>query len=208
MTFWTNTFLGVRVFIWIFLFISIGLFIGVLIYFFREKIKEKYLKIRWPERVIRIIIHHPGSQYFNEYWRLIPDREDFTIGNKTYLYSDPAVIKKNESYAYQDKDLLKIKVWGKEYILDKNYKIRQRWERWPEIHYIDGVPNPIDFYNIIDSNIKFTSRDLELFKENDLFQKLLTLQGEKAIMVMLIIMTFINLILGVANFAKQMGWLK
>jgi len=208
MSFWANSWLGVRVFIWAFLFASFGLFVGVVVYFFREKIKEKYVKIRWPERVIKVIIHYPASQYYSEYWRLVPDKEDFVIGSKTYLYSDPAVLKKNDSYAFKDKDLIKIKVWGKEYVLDKNYRLKQRWDRWAEIHYIDGVPNPIDFHNITESQIKFTSRDLQAFKENDLFQKLLTLQGEKNMLMFLMILGIGNILISLFTLAKTMGWIK
>lgn len=209
-----NTFWGVRIFIWLFFLTSVGLFLGVVIYFFRKKINEKYLKLRWPELVVRVIIHHPGSQFFQEFWRLIPDREDFKLEGKTYLYSAAAVLKENKSYAYSKDDKLVIKVEDKEYNLEGNYKIKRRWDRWAEIHYLYNIPNPIDFINSreVDTEgkpvIKFTAKELESLKENDLFQKLLTLSMEKGLLIFCLLLGAANFIASMFIISKVMGWLK
>lgn len=208
MTFWTNQFLGIRVFIWVFLAVSFLMLIGILLYYFREKIQEKYIKYRFPEKVIKVIIHFPGSQYYKEYWRMIPDKEDFSIGKNTYLFSDSAIIKQNDTYAYNSENSLKIRVDDREYNLSKNYRIKRKDKRWSEIHYTYAIPNPINFKDITGTEIKFTSRDLELFKENDLFQKLLTLTGEKNMLMFLMILVIGNLFATLFIIAKLMGWIK
>lgn len=208
MTFWTNSIWGVRVFIWAFLLMAVILFIGVCLYFFREKIKEKYIKIRWPEKVIKCVIHYPGSQYFKEYWRLIPDKEDINIGGKVYIFSDIALLNKNVVWAYNKDNALKVDIDDKTYNLDKNYRIKDKGARWPEIHYVYNVPNPVDFYNIDNSTIKFTSKELETFKENDLIQKLLTLQGEKSMLMFLMILGIVNIFGTLFIISKLMGWIK
>lgn len=208
MSFLDGSLWGVRVFIWLFFAVAVFLFCFVVLYFFREKLNEKYLKMRWPERVVKVVIHYPGSQYYMEFWRLIPDREDFKLDGKLYLYSDDVVLKQNQSYAYTKEDRLVINIEGKEYNLEGNYKIKRRWDRWAEIHYINNVPNPINFMDIDSSSIKFTSKDLETFKENDLFQKLLSLTGEKNMLIFCILLGGANLIASLFIISKLMGWLK
>ena len=46
------------------------------------------------------------------------------------------------------------------------------------------------------------------FKEARLFEELLTLEGKKNLMIILIILGIGSLLVGIVNLAKNMGWLK
>jgi len=207
MVFWQSSFLGVRVFVWAFFLLSFVCGIIVLLYWQREKIKEKYYKIRWPEKVIKVIIHYPGGLY-QSFWRLIPDRDDFSIEGKRYTYSDKTILKENDFYVQNRGGVLIAIIEGKQYNLDDKLKIKAKNKSWPEVHFIDNVPTPINFKEIDKSEIKFSGKDMADFKEARLFEELLTLEGKKNLMIILIILGVGSLLVGIVNLAKNMGWLK
>jgi hypothetical protein len=207
----TVQFLGVRLLYWMFFVLSIGCGLMVFLYWKREVIREKYYKIRFPEKVIKVVVHYPGNLY-KAYWRLIPDRDDFTIEGKRYTYNDESILKENDFYVQErDKQLIvKIKNGGetKEYILDDKYKIRKRGTIYPEIHFIFNVPVPINFNEVDKSDIKFSSKDMQDFKENHLFEELLTLEGKKNLMILIMVICGLNFLVTVVLLAKSMGWIK
>lgn len=178
---------GIRIWIWIYFLISTAVFISIIIYWYREKIRRKFYEMRFPEKIIRVIIHYKGGLY-HEFWRLIPDYDSFSIMGKSYYYNEKNIIRDNDIFA--DSNRLKLKVDGKEYNLDNVYKIRHKQKPYPELHYFYNNPNPINFYKDID--IDMNSKQLEMFQENDLFKKLLTLTEERNMLMIIIVISIIN----------------
>jgi hypothetical protein len=204
--------LGVRGFIWGFLLAALFLGGVVVIYWFREILKEKWYKLRWPEKVIKVRIIYPGRA-FKTFWRLIPEGNDFSIDGRTYHYNSKDMLKDNPAmYAAigEDKDADKLSIWveGKRYILDLRLAIKRRWSEYPEIDYLFDVPYPLDYGNIDKGKIQFSASEVEQFKRQDLFGKLLTLEGEKSLIIIAIAAAIIAALASLVNLAKTMGWLK
>jgi len=207
MGFWSLSFLGIRYFIWAFFLLSIICGVAAILYWQREKIKEKYYKIRWPEKVIKLLVFYPTGLY-KTYWRLIPDRDDFSIDGKRYTYDDKTILKENDFYIQKRGGSLIAIIEGNQYNLDDKLKIKRKGSVWPELHYIDNIPDPINYKEIDKSGIKFSGKDITDFKEASLFTELLTLEGKKNLMIILIILGVGTLLISLVNLAKTMGWLK
>lgn len=93
MGFLTNSFWGVRIFIWLFLLIAILIAVFIFLYWNREKIKELILKWRKPEKAIKISIIFPGG-FYTVYWREIPQKDDkWEIDGKVYFYDATRLIR-------------------------------------------------------------------------------------------------------------------
>jgi hypothetical protein len=183
-------FLGVRGSIWIiFLFGNLSV-LGAVIYWYREAIRKKYYMFRFPEKLLKVIIHYPSNQY-KEFWRVIPEDAIFTLDGNTYEYSEPNVIKENEFYLRKEKDKEYISVEGKKYDFDEIAKIKKRKGFFPEIHYYYNAPKPI-FFDYNHKKVDLTARQTTDFKVNDLFSKLLSLEGEKQLLIFIIILGIIN----------------
>ena len=206
MGFLDNQILGIHTYVWIYLLLSIISFIGVLIYINRERLKEYYIKWRFPEKVIKIIIHYPSGLY-KRYWRLIPETDDFTFDGRNYNFTDESIIKENDFFIRPDQSKLIAIVEGKTYILDDRVKIKDKSMRFPEIHYVYDIPTPINFSHS-SNELKFNTKQLADFKDNDLFKKLLTLEGEKSMLVFVIAICILNLLATLFVIAKLMGWIK
>jgi hypothetical protein len=198
---------GVRLFVWLYFLISIVCGMIAIAFWKREVIKETYYKIRFPEKVIKIFIHYPGSLY-RVFWRLIPDRDDFSLDGKRYLYEDQKIMRENDFYVYNKDNQMVAKAQGKEYFLEDKLNIRRKESKYPEIHYIFNVPYPIDFENIDKGSIEFSAQDVQDFEENNLFEELLTLEGKKNLLIMVLVIVGLTFIVSLFNLAKTMGWLK
>jgi len=207
MGFLDGFFWGVRGFVWLYFGISLLCGLMVLIYWKREIIKETYYKIRFPEKCIKIIIHYPGSLY-RVFWRLIPDRDDFSLDGKRYLYEDDKILRENDFYVQQKDGQLIAKVQNKSYFLEDKLRIKKKGSVYPEIHYVFNVPYPIDFESIDKGVIEFSSVDVEDFKNNRLFEELLTLEGKKNLMILLLIIGVLTFLLSLVDFAFARGWIK
>jgi len=206
MGFFTSEFLGVRLFIWVYFLISLIGIVSVAIYYYREKIRKKYYEFRFPEKLIKIVMHYKSGQ-FKEYWRIIPDDFFFTIQGKNYEYQDSCILKQNNFYVYENKQKeLKVKIDGKEYDLDSKYKIEKRKSKYPEIHYYYNVSKPVKF-EFEDKKVEFSAKESRDFKENDLFNKLLTLEGEKNLLKFLILIAIGNAGISIFILAKIMEWI-
>jgi len=72
--------------------------------------------------------------------------------------------------------------------------VKKKKGRYIEIHYIDKNPNPIDYTK--HKTIGLNSSELEDFKQNDLFKKLLTLEDEK-LMLLFILLCNIGSFIGI-----------
>lgn len=196
--------LGIRGWVWIYFFLSIGMGISVIIYWYRETIKKKYFEIRFPEQLIRIVMHFKAG-LFTEYWRLIPKDKYFTIDESNYAYDDKSVIK-TDFIASKKNEKITFNIKGKEYNFDSTKLIKQKRREYPEIHYYNNCPNPLNF-DMSNKEVKFTSKQLFDFESNDLFTKLLTMDTERNMLVMLFTIAGINLIATVFILAHMMGWI-
>jgi Lhr-like helicase len=197
---------GVSLLIWIMFFISILTGLGILLYWNREKLKFHYYTLRYPERTIKVVMHYKNNQ-FKEFWRLIPPKDTFEIEGKQYSYSDKGLLRENEFFAEQKKEDIIFKFEGKEYIIKSDKILKKRGRIYPEIHYFFGYPLPLDF-DITKKDIDFNTEQLTIFKENDLFVKLLTLDDTNMKILLLFVVCIINLLASLFIIAKLMGWIK
>jgi len=193
---------GIPLWIWLILFIGILLCIVALLVSGNnnqiEKLKGWVLKKRHPERVIKVIVHYKSGMY-KVFWRLIPEKNVIRIDKKDYIYDEIDVIKPQ---GILEKDNIVLNLDDKAYI-------QERGTKYPEIHYVFNVPFPLRFdFTEKDEKIKFSSHSLKEFKENDLFEKLLRLKGEKGIMMFMMMMILLNVAITGFLLAKQMGWLE
>jgi hypothetical protein len=206
MGFFDGELLGIHIFIWVYFLISILAFIGVLIYWQREKIKENYYKWRFPEKLLKVIIHYPSGLY-RIFFRLIPTDSFFIFDGKTYNYLTESVLKQNDFFIYKDSGKAIAKIEDKIYNLEDRFKIKRKDAQFPEIHYIYDCPLPIDF-NSIDNKLKLSGSNLTDLKENDLLKKLLTLEQEKSMLMIIMLLVGFNILATLFIIAKMMGWIK
>jgi hypothetical protein len=206
MNFLTDKIFSVSIWIWLYFLFSIFAGIFVAIYFFRERIRKKWYELRFPEKLIKIIIHYK-SNYFKEYWRLIPDDKKLIIEGKSYNYTDKSVIRSSDAFVKKDKkDNYYVTILGKKYNINDKYKLKKRWNKYPEIHYYFNLPLPINF-DMSNKKIEFSSKQMEEMKENDLFAKLLTLDTERRNQILIMIVVIINLLATLLILAKIMKWI-
>ena len=207
------SFLDIRVFgvaLWMILYLimSIVLFLGVLAYWYRERIRKVFYGLKSPEKLVKVVIHFSGSMY-KVYWRLIPDYEFFKINNRTYMFQDENTLKDHDFYIRgKDRAKTTIKVEGEEYNLEDINKIKSRSEKYTEIHYVYENPKPLDFnLAITKGSLDFTSKELDDSKDNDLFVKLLTLNEEQMKSMFILMAVVLNLLLTGFLVSKEMGWI-
>lgn len=202
----SNSIFGIRLWIFAYFLLSILLFLGVLIYIKREAIRKKYYEIRFPEKLLKCIVHHKGGLY-KVYWRLIPDHDYFIFHSKQYLFDNKAVMKDHDFYLRKGKYNWFFEIDGIKYDFIKHFNVKEKKYKYPEIHYFYQKPLPINF-DMSKKQIEFTSKQLQEFKDNDLFTKLLTLQTERQMMTLIIILIVVNVLINFVLLAKNMGWIK
>lgn len=139
-------FLGARLFYWLYLLLTLAFGGGVVAYWMRERIIRKVLTTFQPEKLIKIGMIYPNG-WIRRFYRLIPTNRFYMLDGGAYNYNDSAVLKNSEAFALADKDdstRLKFVFEGKEYYYDDQRKLKQRFERYPEIFYRYGKPWPLD----------------------------------------------------------------
>lgn len=197
---------GARLWIWLCLLFSIFVVLGIILYWNREVLRYKYYSFRFPEQLIKVYIHYKGNMT-KMYWRLIPSDKKLRLDNKIYNFSDKAILKNADFYLMDsEKGKQFFEVEGKKYDFIALCKIKQRGTIYPEIHYFDNNPTPITF-NIKTQEIDFTSLELEEFEKNDLWKKLLTLEGEKSLMIIILVLGVVNVIASLLIISKIFGLL-
>lgn len=207
MSFMSVRWFGVYAWIWLYFIFSVSAGLFVIIYWARERIKKKYYEIRYPEKLIKVVMHYP-SNFFKEYWRLIPDDNFIIAEGKRYQFSKQHLEVSSDLFtAKTEEKLSEIMIDNKVYSLKDLNMIRKRWRKYPEIHYFYNVPSPIEF-NIDTEELDITSTQLDKFNENDLFSKLLTMEDEKRLIIMMMAIVIINLIATVVLVAIQMEWIQ
>jgi len=198
-------FLGVRGWIWLYFGFSILGFLGAIIYWYREEIKKRYYTFRYPEKLLRVVIHYIGGT-FREYWRIIPDDKIFIVEGKIYKFTDRVIIKSdNEIFATKKNGKILLKIDGKTYNLDREYSIHKRKDnRFPEIHYYFNNPNPLSFVVEKGENTLSAFQETE-FRNNNLVSQLLTMDSQKNVMNIVIILLVILVIAVLFIIAKEQG---
>jgi len=199
--------LGIKLWIWIYFLFSILAGATIAGIYFKEQIKGKYYKIRFPEKVIKIFLHY-NTNLYKVFWRLVPENNFFEMENGRYLFDSETVLKENDFFATKDKrDKTIIKLEGNKYEFEKLMMIKQKGEKYPEVHYFYGNPRPLSF-NLSDKELTFSAKDMSEFEKNDLFVKLLTLSQERQTMFIVMIISGLNLLATMFIIAKMMGWIK
>lgn len=208
MDLWIDRFIGIRLVFWLYLLASLVFFVVILLYWNREKIFAAYIKIRWPERVIRIRIIYPGNRY-NVYYRLIPDDGNIKVRNQVYFFRDDEILKKDDKYIKYDAkepDIMIATIDGHDYHIDKALRLKTVGDRWPELHYIFNNPEPIQ-YNVT-GKVGLSATLADQWVKNTLIEKFLTLKQEQMTLIFLIIMGAANMAISAFMLSKMMGWLK
>ena len=199
--------LGIKLWIWIYFLFSILAGATIAGIYFKEQIKGKYYKIRFPEKVIKIFLHY-NTNLYKVFWRLVPENNFFEMENGRYLFDSETVLKENDFFATKDKrDKTIIKLEGNKYEFEKLMMIKQKGEKYPEVHYFYGNPRPLNF-NLSDKELTFSAKDMSEFEKNDLFVKLLTLSQERQTIFIVMIISGLNLLATMFIIAKMMGWIK
>jgi hypothetical protein len=191
---------GLKNFVWfLFVFQNI-LFIGVMGYIFREWIWLKYYQMRFPERILKVVIHYK-SRMFSEHYRLSPDNRRLDILDLRYNYYEQAVVQPDADKS----NATKIFINGVKYNSVGDRSLKKRFKTYPEVHYFYNNPNPIDFeasYGKTD----LTSLEQKEFEENKLFEKLLNIESEKLLLLFCLILGLVNMLLSIFILGKTMGW--
>lgn len=206
MTFLETSFLGARLWIWLFLVFTLLFWGIILVYIFREKIRRQYYNIRYPERLLKIIIHYPNGLYQEKY-RVFPDVDHIDIDGKIYYTGKDQIIKKSDFFVQHDKDTEFVNIDGNRYLVTKLLGIKTRWDKIIQLHYFYNNPEPIKF-DYDTQQIKFTGEQSKQFKKNDLLTKLLTLNDNKGLFVLMFMLILGNLLISGFMLAKQMGWIE
>lgn len=224
MSFFEIVIIGVRLWIWIYFLFSLLFFGGILAWWKREQIRKFYYKVRFPEKLIRVVIHYPSNLY-KVYWRLVPSDKLIKLDGKKYIYDKEQIGKDKELFIAKQKrdtgvvfatDTIHEKQKGnkqyflidfKEYEFKDFFMVREKGNTYPEIHYYFNNPFPIEFNQDIDKN-QLAGEQLRDFIENDLLSKLLTLKGEKVMFMLMLILVGINLLATIFIILKMMGYIK
>lgn len=204
MAFLDQVFWGLHVWVWLLILYSFLVIVGMFLYIYREHIKRNYYEFRFPERMIRVVMHYDTGIY-KEFYRLIPDKEIFYIEGKAYRYDDIAVRKYNDFYTVKKGDKTIIKVGQKEYDFNTVFSIKKRKKSIVEIHYMSNNPNPVHF-NFDTKTAEITSKNMSIFQKNDLFNKLLTISDTGNLMIIILIMVGANMAISFFLLGKYMEW--
>jgi hypothetical protein len=200
----------------------------VFAYWQRERIKKTWYSIRFPERMIKVNMIYPGN-YIRHYWRLIPDSDSFELDGGLYLFDDKEILKSNNWYASkkatkEKSERLVLNIDGNEYFLDERLKIKNRWEKWPQIFYIFGNPFPVNWAGTADVKIKemtagadpkledktilLSAQDLKHFKESTILTQLLASLKNNPLLIIILLVAFLALACSAAAAAKLFGLIK
>lgn len=227
MSFMYSIVFGVPIWLWLYFFLGLGVLIFAVFFVGDgiEKIRGTYYRIRFPQRLIRVLIHYP-TNYYRVFWRLIPDNFIFKIKKKDYIYDPDLITAEDDLFIARQKNkpdmllvinnILTQTKKGKEifkigntteYEVNKFFKIREKGKKYSELHYFYNVPQPIQF-DYKHKSLDLSSSSLEQLKQNDLFVKLLRLKSEKMIFTLIMILMIVNTAVSMFIMAKMMGWLE
>jgi hypothetical protein len=204
-----NIYFGARLWVWFIVLFAVLCGIAVIIYYYRYKIRIIYWKLRKSEKLIKVFIHY-DTGFYKKFWRLIPSSNLFQVEESTYIYDKNHIIKHRERKDVDDhtkEKPMKILVNGKEYNYNEGVQVQDKDSKYPEIHYFFNNPNALIFKNELETQ-EMTSEQVEEFKNNDLFHKLLYVDAGQQLMMIVMLICIINLLISGFIIAKLMGWIK
>jgi len=193
-SYFTVKWFGVFAWLWILMvstvmMICLLLFLDLKAWFFYQ-----WNKWRNPEKLLKVVIHYKSGLY-KIFWRLIPHDGKIIVNDLIYRYYDKTTLKDPEIFGYASKEEdIKFKISGKEYNFSQSFGIRTKDMKFPEIHYYDNIPKPIDFISNFEK-LDMTSEQTRDFEDNQLWSKLLNIESEKMLIIMCIVIGIINLLL-------------
>jgi len=177
--------------------------VGVWALAFREMLKRKYYAVFYPEKTIKVCIHYPNNR-FRYFWRVIPSKRRFTVQNKIYFF-DEKYLNNCDIFATENKkNELFVEVEGKRYMINEQEFNKGRFDKFPEIHYFQDNPFPLQFKST--GKINITSEELEAMQKNDLFYKLLSLSDQNMLLIFCIILSAVSCMGVIFLIAKNMGY--
>jgi hypothetical protein len=206
---------------WAYFGCSLLVLAGIIAYVARERIRKEWYKVRFPEKLIHVVLIYPGN-FKRDYWRLIPEDTTFELDGGTYNYDDDAVLKANTWFASKDKKRegrLILRIGEKEYYLDDRLKIKNRWETWPEIYFCYGCPFPVDWQtmetpeytskdamgNDISKKVAFNAMDWERLKKSTILTQIYATLAANGTLIFIVILLVAVLILSGVSVANQAG---
>lgn len=72
--------------------------LSVMAWFFREKIRGWYYRIKYPTRVYQLVIIYPSNMMV-KVWRLPDEKGIFDFKNQTYLFNEEKIIRMRRSWS-------------------------------------------------------------------------------------------------------------
>jgi hypothetical protein len=198
--------------LWVLLFCAVSMFmlIGVMAYVFRELLLFTWLRIRKPQKLIKIFIHYAGGMETIHY-RTIPKSKKFDIDGENYYYDASAMTRDRLQKKLLTPDMEHEKfeyiIDGKRYSYDSDMRVKYRWDKYPKLHYFHGNPNPIDWAKSYETG-KLSSYEDSQMDEANLFVQLLKYSETKQMMIFLLIMLFICIAVSGATALKVFGVFK
>jgi hypothetical protein len=209
MSFLDAVILGAHVWLWLVFFFVLFCVACAVAYWNREKIKERWLKLRWPERCIEICIHYPGNPRYKSFWRLTPPSKRFDLSGGIYRYDKDKLIKNTvDLIADNQNGQLYANVAGLERHLNLDFLNRKKGE-YPQLHYIFNQAEPLDFANYSEAGgFALSAGQLHQIVKSDLWNKALDLSGQNSMILIGILIGVFNLFLSCFILAKIMGWIK
>jgi len=178
-------------------------------WFYQELLKKLWFKTFYPEQVIKAIVHYPNNM-FKIFYRLLPADKLFILKGKAYVYDDEVIQKQKEMFCNLKEKSPELDLDGKKYNFLQQCGVQKRFMRNLEIHYFENNPNPIDFTMsaIEEKNIalaKFSSKQLKQIKDNDLFIKLLSLQGQNNMMLLILLVSIASAGISLFMLLRDLG---
>lgn len=187
---------GARVWVWLLTLLNLLVIFLVTMWLMRERIRYHWHNLRNPESLVKVVMHY-NANMFKVFWRLMPSTGMLKLGDKRYSFDEKKLRKSLDIISAKKKgnDKLKFEIDGKTYDYLEVAKVKNRWARYPEIHYFFNNPIPITFHP--KKVYSFSAKEVDLFKDNDLFTKMLTLKDTNNLL-RLIFLIVIGVGLGVA----------
>lgn len=169
-----------------------------------ERIQRWRLKIFVPHRLIRVTIHYDTTRT-KSFYRMIPADKIFVIDDVRYHYDKESTVKPEDIFAQYDKKDKKqiiLTVNGKKYKYDLN-NLEKRTQLFGEdncleIHYWYNISTPINF-DVKKKDVILSARQMQDMKKNDLFAKLLRLEDQDMLIMIILFIVIVAVIIAGIN---------
>jgi len=181
---------GIHLWVIAFCVLAMCMLFGVLIYVFKEWINFQILKLTKPQKLIKIVMHYPGMM-FGIFWRTIPLKNKFKIGDEKYYFNKAALTRQQlQNMTDAEHQEFKFIIGGKPYNYQPQFRIKYRWSQFPEIHYIYGCPDPIS-WQIKPGATNLSALEDARLEDSDLFMQLIAAEMVEKLMPIIMILLII-----------------